>query len=164
MASQAKYMDPMLWPRRVKRGHVDSSTTRRESRKTKWRSVGSSVISNLVWKKVWESDAVLANYLPTLTFAIICSFDASVSPVYTMLTTVRSVRCIAAMAVQSTRSPPPPALLSTFVVESRYLCKPEVRLTNMGERIQQYSILYPFPNSPVQQIIFAVLKGWSCEA
>lgn len=48
----------------------------------------------------------------TLTLSRICSLLASMSPLYTMLITPGSFRCRAAMAVHSTRSPPPPALLS----------------------------------------------------
>ncbi len=35
MASQARYIDPMLWPKRVNRGQDESSTNLREARKTK---------------------------------------------------------------------------------------------------------------------------------
>jgi hypothetical protein len=50
----------------------------------------------------------------TLALAMICSLLASVSPLYTTLITSGSVRCINAIAVQRTRSPPPPELLFAF--------------------------------------------------
>lgn len=47
----------------------------------------------------------------TLTLNRICSLDASVSPVYTTHTTCGNSFCTSRIAVQSTLSPPPPALL-----------------------------------------------------
>ena len=46
IASQAKYIEPRLCPKRVKRGQVESSTMCREFRKTKWSKAGSSAMSN----------------------------------------------------------------------------------------------------------------------
>ncbi len=47
----------------------------------------------------------------TFALAMICSLLVPASPLYTTLITSGSVRCINAIAVQRTRSPPPPALL-----------------------------------------------------
>src|ERR1700734_3249072 len=55
----------------------------------------------------------------TLTLFIISSLVASISPLYTTLMTSGSFRCNAAIAVQSTRSPPPPALLIQLVENSK---------------------------------------------
>lgn len=45
IASHARYIEPMLCPRRVKRGHVESSTRFRDCRYTKCRVDGDKMIS-----------------------------------------------------------------------------------------------------------------------
>jgi hypothetical protein len=47
----------------------------------------------------------------TLTLLTICSFEASMSPVYTAQMTLGNSFWTSRSAVQRTRSPPPPALL-----------------------------------------------------
>lgn len=47
IASQASTIEPRLCPRRVNRGHEESSTRCRFWRKTKCRLAGDSVMSNL---------------------------------------------------------------------------------------------------------------------
>jgi hypothetical protein len=47
IASQARYIDPILCPTRVNRGQKESSTKYRDFRNTKWMVEGSSSISNL---------------------------------------------------------------------------------------------------------------------
>ena len=94
MASHTRYIEPMLCPKRVNRGQVESSTRYRDSRNTKSRVWGDSSMSKRA-----------------LTFSMIFSFVVSVSPLYTTETMLGSFRCIAEMAAQRTRSPPPPALL-----------------------------------------------------
>ena len=50
MASQARYMDPRLWPSNVNRGHVESSTRFLEFKNTKWSVRGSNEMSNRAYK------------------------------------------------------------------------------------------------------------------
>lgn len=44
-ASHARYIEPRLCPRSVKRGHAESSTQRRFRRKMKWSEVGDRTMS-----------------------------------------------------------------------------------------------------------------------
>lgn len=46
IASQARYIDPRLWPSNVKRGHAESSTRFLDCKNTKWSVDGSNEMSN----------------------------------------------------------------------------------------------------------------------
>jgi hypothetical protein len=93
-ASHARTMLPTLCPSSVNRGQRASSTHTLFLRNTKCSVAGSRAIP-----------------IRLRTFSRITSFDASTSPEYTTHASSGCVRWMCAIAVHSTRSPPPPALL-----------------------------------------------------